>query len=172
MDENGSGVDEGGVVVDGSVTDHGHDGGVDQGSSVDQGSRVVDGRVSDDWHDGSVDQGSRVHDRGPDNGGGVDGHHCRVHGDVAGGSDSDGHEGGQDDLRTTKMSVNTWSRLLATRKHYSNKATYTSSLILPLPLFVLIYLVQEVDVSKRIMHHINCHLSSIIYNHQHLKIPT
>lgn len=93
MDENRSGVDEGGVVVDGSVTDHWHDGGVDQGSSM------VDGRVSDDWHDRSVDQGSRVHDRGPDDGGGVDGHHCRVHGDVAWGSDSDGHEGGQDDLR-------------------------------------------------------------------------
>lgn len=167
MDENGSGVDEGGVVVDGSVTDHRHDGGVDQGSSV------VDGRVSDDWHDRSVDQGSRVHDRGPDDGGGVDGHHCRVHGDVAGGSDSNGHEGGQDDLRTTEMSVNTWSRLLVTRKHYGKKtSTYRSSLILPSPLIVLIYLVQEVGVSKRIMHPINCHLSSIIYKHQHLQIPT
>lgn len=162
MDENGSGVDEGGVVVNGSVTDHRHDGGVDQWSSV------VDGRVSDDWHDGSVDQGSRVHDRGPDDGGGVDGHHCRVHGDVAGGSDSDGHEGGQDDLQTKEMSVNTWSRLLATWKHYSNKATYTSSLILPSPL----YLVQEVGVSKRIMHPINCHLFNIIYKHEHLQIAT
>lgn len=139
---------------------------------MDQGSRVVDGRVSDYWHDGSVDQGSWVHDRGPDDGGGVDRHHCRVHGDVAGGSDSDGHEGGQDDLRTTETIVNTWSRLLATRKHYSNKtSTYTFSLILPSPLIVLIYLVQEVGVSKRIMHPINCLLSNIIYKHQHLQIP-
>lgn len=135
MDENGSSVDdrsvdEGGVVVDGSVTDHRHDG------SVDEGSVVVDGRVSDDGHDRSVDQGSRVHDRGPDDGGGVDGHHCRVHGDQAGGGDSDGHEGGQDDLRTTEMIVNTKSRLLATENKHSNKATY----IFTHPTFTLISL--------------------------------